>query len=124
MKAGSFDLGELSPYACPDCHGVLSEIREGGILRFRCHTGHAYSANSLFSSLTENTENVLWSAVRSLEETVLLLHHMAQHLKEAGKDDEAAAALKEANEAARKIEQVRSLAMAEETREGRKRMEA
>ncbi len=37
-------LGEASTYACPDCHGVVLKVDEGGQMRFRCHTGHAYSA--------------------------------------------------------------------------------
>lgn len=34
-------LGPRSKYACPECHGVLIQIEEGRIVRFRCHTGHA-----------------------------------------------------------------------------------
>ena len=115
MKSGTMQLGDLSPYACPECHGVLSQIREGGILRFRCHTGHAYSANSLLAGLAENTENVLWSAVRSLEETVILLRHMGEHLKAAGRDPEAATLQKETVLAERRIEQVRSVILSDDT---------
>jgi two-component system chemotaxis response regulator CheB len=35
-------FGELSPYTCPDCHGVLVSIKDGKRKRFRCHTGHGF----------------------------------------------------------------------------------
>jgi two-component system chemotaxis response regulator CheB len=105
------ELGALSPYTCPECHGVLSQIREGGILRFRCHTGHAYSAGVLLASLKENAENDLWSAVRSLEETVILTRHIAEHLAGAGRNEAARAALQEAALAERRSEQVRQIAL-------------
>lgn len=34
----------LSPFTCPECHGVLAPMDQGGILRVRCHTGHAFGA--------------------------------------------------------------------------------
>ena len=40
-------LGELSPFACPECHGVLWEIDDGGLLRYRCHVGHAFTSETM-----------------------------------------------------------------------------
>ena len=37
-------IGRRSVLACPDCHGVMWEIDEGNLMRFRCHVGHAYTA--------------------------------------------------------------------------------
>lgn len=34
------ELGELTPFACPECHGALVRIKEGKLSRYRCHTGH------------------------------------------------------------------------------------
>src|SRR5262249_13975549 len=31
--------GRPSPFACPDCHGVLWELEEGKLLQFRCRVG-------------------------------------------------------------------------------------
>ena len=83
MEAGVMKLGPATVYTCPDCHGVLLALRDGGYLRFRCHTGHAFSADSLLAAVTTATEDRLWSAVRSLDETILLLNHLGDHLAEA-----------------------------------------
>jgi len=42
-----------SVYACPDCGGTLWELQDGDLLRFRCRTGHAFSAESLLSVQAE-----------------------------------------------------------------------
>ena len=71
-------IGDPSVFACPDCHGVLLRLKESGVLRFRCHTGHAYSAETLLAALNEGIENALWSAVRAVEEGRLLLEQLLQ----------------------------------------------
>jgi two-component system chemotaxis response regulator CheB len=88
-----FDLGSPSPFTCPDCSGVLVRLREGGVPTFRCHTGHAFSFDTLLAATTEHTEQVLWHAVRAAEETMLLLRHAAEHAR--ARNDEATAALAE-----------------------------
>ena len=79
--AGLEELGRPSPYACPDCHGVLLEIEEGGRIRFRCHTGHAYSVESLLAMMNEGIEHSTSAAVRSLEEASILMNRIAVELK-------------------------------------------
>lgn len=77
-------LGEPSPFTCPECHGSLIQLKNAGIVRFRCYTGHAYSFQSLLEEVDTEVENNLWSAIRSLEESALLLEHFAKHLDEIG----------------------------------------
>ena len=55
-------------YSCPECGGVLREIVEGGIERFRCRVGHVYSPESLLADQGVAVETALWAAIRILEE--------------------------------------------------------
>lgn len=69
--------GTPSQFGCPECGGVLWELDEDQIVRFRCRVGHAYSAESLMESQTENLEAALWSALRALEERASLTRRLA-----------------------------------------------
>jgi two-component system, chemotaxis family, protein-glutamate methylesterase/glutaminase len=79
FERGVMEIGDLTPFTCPECHGALVRLKEGSQSRFRCHTGHAYSASSLLASVTRENEELLWQAMRSLEETTMLLNHIGQH---------------------------------------------
>jgi len=61
--------GVPSPFSCPDCGGVLWELEDGAVLRFRCRTGHAWTAASLVAQQETAVEDALWAALRALEET-------------------------------------------------------
>jgi len=74
-------MAEPSRFACPECHGVLLQIKEGTLTRFRCHTGHAYSVASLLAAISEGIEEGLWIAIRALEEGQLLMGRMAEHVR-------------------------------------------
>lgn len=80
--AGVLRLGDPSIYACPECHGVLLQMKEAVSPRFRCHTGHAYSLESLLSEMDEAIGETLWSAIRALDERAMLLRHAVEHLPE------------------------------------------
>jgi two-component system, chemotaxis family, protein-glutamate methylesterase/glutaminase len=101
-------LGKFTPYACPECHGVLSAIRDGSIIRYRCHTGHAYSADSLLASITENIEETLWSAIRGVEETVILLNNLGDHYADKNQLKLAALYFKKASEAESRANLIRN----------------
>lgn len=73
------DLGEPSLFTCPECHGTLIQIRHGQPVRFRCHTGHAYTSATLETELGGKIEDALWITIRSLEEHAMLLNHMADN---------------------------------------------
>lgn len=97
-------LGGLTPFTCPECHGVLSALREGGQIRYRCHTGHAFSANSLLEALSDKIEDNLWNAVRSIKECILLLNHIGDHYAEHNRPKVAALFFQKAKDAAARIE--------------------
>jgi two-component system, chemotaxis family, protein-glutamate methylesterase/glutaminase len=80
LRAGVKQLGEPSSFACPECHGVLLQLNEGNRIRFRCHTGHAYSAESLLAEIQEQVEVQLWNAIRAMQEGDLLMRAMAEHV--------------------------------------------
>jgi two-component system chemotaxis response regulator CheB len=111
LSKGVTQFGEPSLFACPECHGVLMQMKEGGNVRFRCHTGHAYSIESLLSDLNQRTEEALWNATRSIQETVLLMRRMANHLEEHNHNQEAEILWNEANQAHQRGERVRQIAM-------------
>lgn len=69
--------GEKSNYSCPDCGGGLWEIHQGGVTRFRCHTGHMYTAGELLESKRQELESTFWVALRVLEERRNLLQKMS-----------------------------------------------
>ena len=50
-------------------------------MRFRCHTGHAYSAESLLAAINERVEDALWNAVRAIDEGARYIHHLSEHLQ-------------------------------------------
>jgi two-component system chemotaxis response regulator CheB len=114
LASGIIEWGGPSTFACPECHGVLLQLKEGSNLRFRCHTGHAYSIDSLLAELTEKTEDTLWSGIRSLQEGALLLKAMASHLTEHQHSDAAKKLLRKANESEERAELVREAVMRHE----------
>jgi two-component system chemotaxis response regulator CheB len=40
-------IASRATITCPDCGGVMWQLRDGHPLRFRCHTGHAFSGLAL-----------------------------------------------------------------------------
>jgi len=110
LEAGVLKLGQPSPFTCPECGGVLLQIKDGSLLRFRCHTGHAYSVDSLLASLAETGEKALWSAFRALEERVILLTHLSQHARENNQPERAASLHVEAERAQERADVIRRMA--------------
>jgi two-component system chemotaxis response regulator CheB len=70
-------IGKPSPYSCPECGGVLWETQDGNLLHFRCRTGHAFSPESVLAGQSEQLERALWVALKTLEEKVSLMGHLA-----------------------------------------------
>ena len=69
--------GPPSAFTCPECGGALWELASDNLLRYRCHVGHAYTAEALASAQVEKLEDALWSAVRALEEHAAMRRRMA-----------------------------------------------
>lgn len=71
-------LGDQVPFNCPGCGGVLWKIDKGLSLRYRCHTGHAYTSASLLAEQTKKIEETMWTALRMFEERKNLLTTMSK----------------------------------------------
>jgi len=92
VKVAEFDMaaletrqvGKPSSYACPDCHGVLWETEEDGLLRFRCRVGHAFSPESLLAAQSDGLEDALWVALRALEESAAFADRLQERARSRG----------------------------------------
>jgi two-component system, chemotaxis family, protein-glutamate methylesterase/glutaminase len=74
-------IGRPSIFTCPECTGVLWEVDEPEVLRFRCRVGHAYTSESLLSGQEETQEAALWAGMRALEENAKLSERMAERFR-------------------------------------------
>lgn len=114
LEENVMKFGQLSPFTCPECRGVLAELQEGRIVRYRCHTGHAFSANTLLESAHEQVEARLWDAVRAMDETVMLLNGMGEQFSKSGDLKGAELCFQKAREAHERSQPIRKEAMREE----------
>lgn len=101
-------IGSRSELTCPDCGGSLWEMKDGP-LRYRCHTGHAFTALNLGSSQAQGLEYALRSSVRALREREFLLRRVARVSQAQGEKAQAAAGNAQAEGLKRKIEQLLAL---------------
>lgn len=110
MREDLAQFGDVSPFTCPECRGALTRVTDGRVVRYRCHTGHALSRETLLSSITEKIEDSLYDAVRALDETVMLLKEMAVELARQGDTGAAEKLLARAREAEQRSQPVRRAA--------------
>jgi two-component system chemotaxis response regulator CheB len=111
LENGVLKLGELSKYTCPACHGVLVQIEEGSIVRFRCHTGHAFSIKTLLTEVNEAVDTGLWDAIRAVEERVLLLRQLGELARKHMDAAEAESCERQAADAEHHIKKLRDLVL-------------
>jgi two-component system chemotaxis response regulator CheB len=78
--------GVESGLTCPECSGILREVHEGDLLRFRCRVGHAYTSHTMLEAQGDAIERALWVAVRHLEERTLLIRKLAAGARTRGHD--------------------------------------
>jgi len=100
------DIAAASPIVCPECKGVLWELHDKAPVRFRCHTGHAYTLKSLAHEQVATAEAALWAAVRALQDLEQVMRKLAALNLSKGELALAHAAEKDADKAG---EQARSV---------------
>jgi two-component system, chemotaxis family, protein-glutamate methylesterase/glutaminase len=103
-------IAEPSMFSCPDCGGVLFELNHKQPVRYRCHTGHAFSLRSLAATQEQVTDAALWSGLRTLQEKEALLRRLARVQARDGIGD-AADLLREADELAAASAALRKLTL-------------
>lgn len=96
-------------FGCPDCGGALWELRDGQLIRFRCRTGHAYSAETLLAEQSEALETALWNAFRALEERAALSRRMHKGARDRNQIRSAARFQEQAHEAQHNATVIRQL---------------
>ena len=72
-------IGSPTTLTCPDCGGSLMKIKNEKEPRYRCYTGHSFSALSLEQQQLNNIESSIWVAIRMMEERRNLLNNLAKN---------------------------------------------
>jgi two-component system chemotaxis response regulator CheB len=80
-------IGKPSSLTCPECNGALWEIRQSGPMRYRCHTGHAFTAKVLEALQSNTVEDAIWGAIRALHEQERLFSRMSEKAMQSGHND-------------------------------------
>lgn len=111
-------IGKPSFYTCPACSGALWEIEDSNVLRFRCHTGHAFTAEDLVASQDEGIEKALYAALRALEESGRLAATVASRAHENDRAQVEAIYAAKAQEAERSAGVIREMLQREGARSG------
>jgi two-component system chemotaxis response regulator CheB len=101
--------GQPSPYSCPDCGGVLWEMKDGELLKFRCRVGHAYNHETLASTQVRTVEEALWTALRALEEQAAVKKRIGERMRRQNNDAAAGQLIRRAQQIEEQAEQIRAL---------------
>jgi two-component system, chemotaxis family, protein-glutamate methylesterase/glutaminase len=71
-------LGRRSVLMCPDCGGIMWEIKDGELSHYRCHIGHAYTEETIAAGVDERLKRALATALRAVDERVALVSKMSE----------------------------------------------
>jgi two-component system, chemotaxis family, protein-glutamate methylesterase/glutaminase len=73
---GLEQMSEPSGLNCPNCRSALYELNDKRVLRYRCRSGHAFSAQSLLSGQADARETLASCMFGTLIEEVTLAKRM------------------------------------------------
>jgi two-component system, chemotaxis family, protein-glutamate methylesterase/glutaminase len=107
LREGIMELGPISPNTCPECHGVLVKIKQGSIVRYRCHTGHSFSLQTLLADVNTEIETTLWAALRAAEERILLLQEIEELARASADEATAQQCAEQARGTAHHVDRIR-----------------
>lgn len=109
-------LGQCtSGLTCPACGGAVWEKHEGPLLTYRCHVGHAYTADSMAADHESHLEATLWEAVRMFQEAASLNRRMETKAHDAGNADMSVRYGERGQENEARAEAVRTMLLAEKS---------
>jgi two-component system, chemotaxis family, protein-glutamate methylesterase/glutaminase len=74
-----------SGFSCPNCHGSVWELNDGGLPRIECRVGHAFSIDAFLGEQAIALEDAIWSAINALEERATTLRRFAGRFVQAPK---------------------------------------
>jgi two-component system chemotaxis response regulator CheB len=100
-------VGTPTSLTCPECHGPLWELRDNALLRYRCRTGHGFTAESMLAEQSEALEGALWMALNTLEESALVAERLADDATERRHQHVATRFVEKAQESRRRAETIR-----------------
>jgi two-component system chemotaxis response regulator CheB len=84
-STGVATIADAAALTCPSCGGVLSALKMGQPMRFRCQVGHAYTADALAKEQEGRVDEALRVALRIIEERAELVHRMAEDGRQSGR---------------------------------------
>ena len=105
-------IGTPSSLTCPECSGALWEINPketSGPVRYRCHTGHAFTARILAAMQGTEVEEAIWGAIRALHEQERLYTKMREKAVELGHVQSSADYLGKAQQARQHAQSLREV---------------
>jgi two-component system chemotaxis response regulator CheB len=108
-------VAEAVPISCPACGGVLSQVKHGPPLRFRCQIGHAYTDEALATEQEVAAEEAVGMALRIIGERVVLSEKMAEDARRSGRNAAAAGYEQRGRELHKYIEVLRRATDKQET---------
>jgi len=79
------DLEPPFALTCPECGGAVHEVPGTGIINYRCHTGHRFSADELLHQQGNDVERAIMVAIRVLRERTALCRRMIDEARSAGR---------------------------------------
>lgn len=74
-------LGELAPFSCAECKGTLWRLHDDEMLRYRCHTGHAFTGDTVLQAQAREIEQTLAALLRTHQERAELARRLAEREK-------------------------------------------
>jgi two-component system chemotaxis response regulator CheB len=105
-------IGKPAGISCPECQGPLWEVTDDSILRYRCHVGHAFTAETMLAAQSREIEQTLARLLRTHTERAQLLHRMSEEAEQRQRLEDARRWRKRAREHEDDAEVVRRMVVA------------